>query len=60
LFHQKIIITSNYSIEALFHKDTEMAAAIRRRFAVTEFKALKQTEHSDLSRELCVPDELNS
>lgn len=51
LLHKTLVVTSNYSIEQLFTKDTEMALAIRRRFRVTHFKALKQTEAEG---ELCV------
>lgn len=40
LFHNRIVVTSNYSIEQLF-KDPEMATAIRRRFTVTYFPDLK-------------------
>lgn len=37
LQHDSIIITSNYSIEALWPDDEEMQKAIRRRFDVTHF-----------------------
>lgn len=51
MLHKKLVVTSNYSIESLFAKDSEMASAIRRRFKVTHFKQLKQTEAAG---ELCV------
>lgn len=38
LQHDKIIVTSNYSIEALWPEDIEMQKAIRRRFKVTYFR----------------------
>lgn len=40
LKHEKIIITSNYTIEALWPEDEEMQKAIKRRFEVTHFNTL--------------------
>lgn len=40
LVHTKIIITSNYSIDDLWPEDSEMCAAIKRRFKVTYFNQL--------------------
>lgn len=34
-----IIVTSNYTIEEIFGSNTQMSAAIKRRFKVTEFHA---------------------
>lgn len=42
LVHEKIIITSNYSIDDLWPEDEQMRDAIKRRFKVTHFKKLAQ------------------
>lgn len=40
LQHDKMIVTSNYTIEDLWGEDPEMCAAIKRRFKVTRFRTL--------------------
>lgn len=39
LQHDKLIVTSNYTIEALWGEDPEMCEALQRRFKVTKFTA---------------------